>query len=43
MKDLIKKLVEAVGPSGYEASVRDIVRAEIEAYADEIKVDAWEI
>jgi endoglucanase len=40
MKELIKKLVEAVGPSGYESSVRDIVRAEIEAYADEIKVDA---
>ncbi len=40
MKSLIKKLVETVGPSGYESKVREVVRAEIEPYADEIRVDA---
>ncbi len=40
MKSLIKKLVETVGPSGYESKIRDVVRKEVEAYADEIKVDA---
>lgn len=40
MKDLIRKLVETVGPSGYEAAVREVVRTEIEALVDEIKVDA---
>lgn len=37
--DLIKKLVEAFGPSGYEEQMRELIRPEIEAYADEIKVD----
>lgn len=40
MKSLIQKLVETVGPSGYEKGVRDLVRAEIADYVDEIKVDA---
>lgn len=40
MKSLIKKLVEAVGPSGYEKAVRDLVRDEIGTLVDEIKVDA---
>ena len=39
MKELIKKLVEAWGPSGYEHRVRDLIRAEAEPYADEITVD----
>ncbi|HLF88590.1 MAG TPA: M42 family metallopeptidase [Anaerolineales bacterium] len=39
MKDLIKKLVETTGPSGYETKVRELVRTEIESYADEIRVD----
>lgn len=39
MKDLIKKLVETTGPSGYETHVRELVRAEIEPYADEIRMD----
>jgi tetrahedral aminopeptidase len=39
VKDLVKKLVEAWGPSGYEHQVRDLIRAEVEPYADEIKVD----
>lgn len=40
MKALIKKLVEAVGPSGFEGAVRDLLRAEVEPLADEIRVDA---
>lgn len=40
MKDLIRKLVEAVGPSGYEGAVREVVRKEIAGLVDEIKVDA---
>lgn len=40
MKALIQKLVETVGPSGYEEKVREVVRAEIEGLVDEIKVDA---
>lgn len=40
MKSLIQKLVEATGPSGYESKVRDLIRAEIAPFADELQVDA---
>ena len=40
MKSLIKKLVETVGPSGYESKIRDVIRGEVEGFADEIRVDA---
>jgi len=40
MNNLIKKLVEAYGPSGFEDHMRELIRPEIEAYADEITVDA---
>ena len=40
MKDLIKKLVESVGPSGFEAQVRKLIQSEIEGLADEVRVDA---
>jgi tetrahedral aminopeptidase len=40
MKELVAKLVEAIGPSGFEDRVREIVRAEVEDHADEIVVDA---
>ena len=40
MKDLIQKLVETAGPSGYEKHVRELVRAEIRELADELRVDA---
>lgn len=40
MKDLVKRLTEAYGPSGAEGSVREIIRKEVEAYVDEIRVDA---
>ena len=40
MKELIQKLVEAYGPSGFEDQMRTLIRPEIEPYADEINVDA---
>ncbi len=40
MKDLIKKLTEAYGPSGAEDSVREVIRKEVAPYVDEIRVDA---
>lgn len=40
MNDLIRSLVEAFGPSGSEDNVRDLIRPEVEPYADEISVDA---
>jgi endoglucanase len=39
VKDLIQQLVEAWGPSGFEHHVRELIRAEVENYADEIVVD----
>lgn len=39
MIELIRKLVEAWSPSGYEHHVRDLIRAEVESLADEIRVD----
>jgi endoglucanase len=36
---LVRTLTQAWGPSGYEYQVRDLIRAEVEAYADEITVD----
>lgn len=40
MKDLIKRLTEAFGPSGAEDSVREVIRKEVQPYVDEISVDA---
>ena len=40
MKNLIQKLTETFSPSGFESTVRDVIRAEVEPYADEIRVDA---
>lgn len=39
MKALIQKLTEALGPSGYEHNVRELVRAEVAPYADHLRVD----
>ena len=39
MKNLVKKLVEATGPSGYEDSVRNLIIEEIKPYADDFKID----
>ena len=40
MKQLIQKLTETFSPSGYESVIRDVIRAEVEPLADEIRVDA---
>lgn len=40
MEALIKKLVEAYGPSGFEDQMRDLIQAEVEGYVDELRVDA---
>ena len=40
MKELIQKLVESVGPSGYEDGVRSLIKQEVAGLGDEMKVDA---
>ncbi|MBN2472473.1 MAG: M42 family metallopeptidase [Anaerolineae bacterium] len=40
MKETIKKLVEAWGPSGFEHHVRALIKAEVADLADEMRVDA---
>lgn len=37
--DLIQKLVEAYGPSGFEDQIRDLIRPEVEPHATEVRVD----
>ncbi len=39
MLDLIKKLTEAWGPSGYEHKIRALIREEVADLADDIRVD----
>jgi endoglucanase len=40
MIELIRKLVETYGPSGYEEQIRAVILAEIDGRADDIRVDA---
>lgn len=40
MKELIQKLVEITGPSGYEGPVREFITAEIKDLVDDLRVDA---
>lgn len=40
MNDLIRSLVEAYGPSGFEDRVRDMIRPIVEPLVDELSVDA---
>lgn len=40
MKSLIEKLTQIPGPPGYEDQIRAAVQAEIETFADDIRVDA---
>jgi endoglucanase len=40
VKDLIKKLTEAFGPSGREEQIREVIHQEVAALADEIQIDA---
>lgn len=39
MKALIKKLVEVIGPSGYESEIRTLVKKEVKPFVDTMKVD----
>ena len=39
MKSLLEKLSNAHGISGYEGSVREVIKQEVESYVDELKVD----
>ncbi len=39
MRDLIRKLTETYGPSGVEECIRDVIRAEVEPLADELRTD----
>lgn len=40
MKELIKSLVEAYGPSGSEDQVRELIAAQVDRLADSVRVDA---
>jgi len=40
MKQLIQKLTETFSPSGFESAIRDVIRAEVQPLADELRVDA---
>jgi putative aminopeptidase FrvX len=40
MKELLKKLTQIPGPSGYESAIRDAIREEIKPYVTEMRVDA---
>jgi putative aminopeptidase FrvX len=37
---LLEKLTQAFGVSGYEREIREVIREEVKAYADEVTVDA---
>lgn len=39
MKEIIKKLTETFGPSGYEKKVRNVIRGEIKHHVDSTKTD----
>ncbi len=40
LKPLIQKLTETFSPSGHEAAIREVIRAEIKTTGDELQVDA---
>lgn len=40
MKQLLQKLTQTPGPSGYESAIRDVIKAEIKPFVKEMKVDA---
>jgi len=39
MKDLIQKLCEIPGPSGYESAIRQFIKGEVSPFADSVEVD----
>lgn len=40
MKQLLRRLTDAFGPSGHEDAIRDLIRKEVRGLADEIRTDA---
>jgi tetrahedral aminopeptidase len=40
MEKLIQKLTETFSPSGSESAIREVIRSELKAMADEVRVDA---
>ena len=40
MKELIKQLTEAYGPSGHEGPIRELIRTAVEPLVDRVRVDA---
>ena len=40
MKELLQKITQIPGPSGYESAVREAIRAEIKPFVKEMRVDA---
>jgi putative aminopeptidase FrvX len=41
IKNLLGKLSNAHGISGYEGSVREVIKKEVESYVDKVKIDAF--
>jgi len=41
MRNLLEKLANAHGISGYEGNVRDIIKKEVKPYVDEVRVDKF--
>ncbi len=39
-KDILKKLSETVGVSGFESEIREVIKKEIQKYADSVEVDS---
>lgn len=39
MKNLIRRLCETPGPSGFESEIRKLLKKEVEIYADEVRTD----
>ncbi len=39
MRELVRRLTETYGPSGVEERIRDVIRAEVEPLADELRID----
>ncbi len=40
LKDLLGRLSDTFGPSGREAAVRNLIKAEVESLVDRLEVDA---
>ena len=40
MKELLEKLTQTFGPSGYESRIRDLILENIKDYVDEYHIDA---